>query len=73
MPLIVPPTAAAGSAPKDATERRAMQSGTSFVTGQCLSNSSRDFLSIHVSALAHWVLFILLADVCFGIRVLCRK
>lgn len=33
MPILVPPTAAAGSNPKDATERRAMQSGTSFVTG----------------------------------------
>ena len=31
--LAVPPTAAAGVAPKDATERRAMQSGASFVTG----------------------------------------
>lgn len=33
MPLVAFATAAAGSNPKDATERRAMQSGTSFVTG----------------------------------------
>lgn len=32
--LSVPPTAAAGIAPKDATERRAMQSGASFVAGE---------------------------------------
>ncbi|KAL3143846.1 hypothetical protein ABBQ32_003669 [Trebouxia sp. C0010 RCD-2024] len=34
MPLVAFATAAAGSNPKDATERRAMQSGTSFVTGK---------------------------------------
>ncbi len=32
-PSLVPPTAAAGLAPKDATERRSIQSGTSFVPG----------------------------------------
>lgn len=31
--LSVPPTAAAGVTPKDATERRAMQSGASIVPG----------------------------------------
>ena len=38
--VMVSPTAAAGSNPKDATERRAMQSGTSFVTGQYTSHAS---------------------------------
>ena len=36
--VMVPPTAAAGSNPKDATERRAMQSGTSFVKGRHTSH-----------------------------------
>lgn len=39
MPSAVLPPPAAGSNPKDATERRAMQSGTSFVTGLLLTHT----------------------------------